>query len=63
MSLEEFARIRHLGSAWIELRRDCNRIVERPGSWYRKDLQDSARKLAMEASDILTASIKGDSRK
>lgn len=59
MSLEEFARIHHLESSWINFRRACNQLVARSDYWYRKDLQDNARELAVKASDILTAAIKG----
>lgn len=62
-SLEDFARIRHLSPTWIDLRRQCNRIVEQSDFWYRKDLQDRARELAVKASDILTAITKVEGRK
>ncbi|MGH9588082.1 MAG: hypothetical protein ACRD3F_14100 [Acidobacteriaceae bacterium] len=58
MSLEEFARMNHLDSTWVELRCKCNQIVARPDFWYRGDLRDAARELAVRASDILTAKIK-----
>ncbi len=63
MSVEEFARIHPLAPTRFELRHQCNRIVERPDFWYRKELRDSARKLAVKASDILTAVINGGIRK
>ena len=63
MSLEEFAQAHHLGDVWVELRHECNRLVERPDFWYRKEFRDSARELALKASDILAATIKGESRK
>lgn len=55
MSLEDFARIHHLPAAWLNLRLECNQIVARPDFWYRRELRDSARELAVAASEILTA--------
>lgn len=59
MSLEEFAQSHGLDPNWIELRIRCNQIVGQPDFWYRKDLRDSARELAVEASDILKAAHSG----
>lgn len=59
MTLEEFAQLHGLGLAWIELRHECNRIVAQPDFWYRKELRDSARELAVKASDLLAAAKKG----
>lgn len=58
MSLEEFAVLHRLDSDWIDLRFECSRITARPDYWYRKELQNTAREFAMEASDILTDTIK-----
>ncbi len=58
MSLEDFAQSHHLEPRWIELRSQCNHIVGQPDFWYRKDLRDSARELAVQASNILAASMK-----
>lgn len=55
MSLEEFARIHNLGSAWVELRQECNRIVEQADFWYRKELQAAAQQVAVKASDMFVA--------
>lgn len=55
MSLEEFARLNQLPLRWILLRRECNVLTGSPQFWYRRDLQDHARKLATEASEILRA--------
>ncbi|MFZ0661475.1 MAG: hypothetical protein WAM66_02185 [Acidobacteriaceae bacterium] len=60
MTLEEFARIHQLEERWLDLRRDCNEMVERPDFWYRKELQNTAREFAEKASDLLTAAIKRD---
>ena len=59
MPLEEFARIHNLGPSWLELRRECDRIVARPDFWYRRELQNAARELAVKASDMLAAAMKG----
>lgn len=53
MTLETFARVHDLPARWLELRKDCEDIVARPDFWYRADLQDAAKKLALEASDML----------
>jgi len=58
MSLEEFARIHNLDPSWLELRRECDRIVARPDFWYRREIQNTARELAEKASDILVAAMK-----
>jgi hypothetical protein len=55
ISLEEFARLNQLPLRWILLRRECNVLTGNPQFWYRRDLQDHARKLATEASEILRA--------
>jgi hypothetical protein len=52
-TLEEFASTHQLPPRWLEVRRDCNQFVERADFWYRVDLRDAARRLAVEASDIL----------
>lgn len=53
MSLEQFAEMHGLPEAWLSLRRDCEALTRQPQFWSRSDLQDSARKLATEASNIL----------
>lgn len=58
MSLEEFARTHLLDSHWLNLRLECNRIVARPDFWYRRELQDAARQLAVAASNILASDTK-----
>lgn len=61
-SMEEFARIHRLPPQWLILRRQCAALVERPEFWYKTDLQNEARLLATEASNILQACRKGQSR-
>lgn len=58
MSLEEFARVHQLNAPWVALRSECNQIVARSDYWYRKDLQEMARKLAVKASDMLVSAMK-----
>ena len=58
MSLEEFARIHNLGPSWLELRRECDRVVARPDFWYRRELQNAARELAVKASEMLATAMK-----
>ncbi len=53
MSLEQFAEAHRLPQRWLSLRRDCEVLVRHPQFWSRPELQDLARKLATEASDIL----------
>jgi hypothetical protein len=55
MTLEEFARAHQLPERWLSLRRECEALVSNPQYWYRTDLQDAARILATEASDIFHA--------
>jgi hypothetical protein len=57
-TLEEFACKHRLPQRWMELREECNRLVARPDFWYRADVRDEARQLAVEASDILSAALK-----
>ncbi len=52
-SLEQFAETHGLPEGWLSLRRDCEALARQPQFWSRPDLQDAARKLAIEASDIL----------
>jgi hypothetical protein len=52
-SVEEFASTHQLPARWLELRKICNRLVARADFWYRPDLRNEARQLAVEASDIL----------
>ena len=53
MSLEEFAQVHGLPEKWLLLRRRGEILVRDPQFWSRPDLQEAARKLATEASDIL----------
>lgn len=53
MSLEQFAETHGLPERWLSLRRDCEALAIHPQFWSRPDLQDSARRLATEASNIL----------
>lgn len=53
MTLEQFADQHNLPNEWTVLRRECEAIVSDPQFWSRPDLQTEARKLAVEASDIL----------
>ena len=55
MSLEDFARSQKLPNHWLSLRRQCEALVSNPQYWYRPDMQNAARMLATEASDILHA--------
>jgi hypothetical protein len=55
MTLEEFARAHQLPERWLSLRRECEALVSNPQYWYRPDMQNAARILATEASDILHA--------
>jgi hypothetical protein len=57
MTLEAFARVHDLPARWLELRKACKSIVARPDFWYQLDLQEAARKLALEASDILVKAL------
>lgn len=54
----EFVSKHQLPLRWLELREACNRLVERIDFWYRADIRDAARRLAVEASDILPATLK-----
>ncbi len=53
MTLEGFARAHQLPERWLSLRRECEVLVSNPQYWYRSDMQNAARILATEASDIL----------
>ncbi len=55
MTLEEFARAHELPERWISLRCQCEALTSNPNYWYRPDMQNTARILALEASDILHA--------
>ena len=57
-TIEEFASAHQLPSRWVELRKACSKLVGRADFWYRADLRDAARQLAVEASDILHSSHK-----
>ncbi len=52
-SLEQFADVHGLPERWLSLRRDCEALASHPQFWSRPELQDLARRLAKEASDIL----------
>jgi len=54
-TLEEFASKHRLPARWLELSKACGQLVARSDFWYRRDLRDEARQLAVEASDILHA--------
>jgi hypothetical protein len=53
MSLEQFAEVHGLPARWLSLRRRGEALARHPQFWSRPELQEAARKLAMEASDIL----------
>ncbi len=55
MNLEEFAKAHQLPERWLSLRRECEALVSNPQYWYRSDMQNAARLLATDASDILHA--------
>jgi len=57
-TIEEFASAHQLPARWVELRKACSKLVGRADFWYRADLRDAARQLAVEASDILHSSHK-----
>ena len=61
-TIEEFARTHRLPLRWVELRNACSHLVRRADFWYRADLRDAARPPAVEASDILHASLGAGSR-
>lgn len=58
VTLEEFARAHNLPAQWLTLRQECESIVRDPQFWARPDLQTAARKLAVQASDILHGAIR-----
>ncbi len=62
MTLEEFAKIHQLSARWLSLRRECEALVRNPQYWCCPDMQNAARILATEASDILYARLKGRTR-
>ncbi len=62
MTLEEFAKSHDLPERWLSLRKECEALVSHPQYWYRSDMQNVARILAVEASDILHARLKGDQK-
>lgn len=63
MTLEEFANVLGLPERWLLLRRECEALVCLPQYWYRPEMQNAARMLAVEASDILHARLKGSQRR
>jgi hypothetical protein len=58
MTLEAFARSHKAPPHWLELREACEGIVRQPDFWYRPDSQEQARRLAVEASEILARIMK-----
>lgn len=58
MTLQEFARAHNLPPRWLRLRQQCEELVRDPSFWSRRDMQDAARTLATEASDILHQHLK-----
>jgi len=59
MTLQEFAKAHELPERWLSLRRECEALVSHLQYWYRPDMQNAARILAVEASDILHVQLKG----
>ncbi len=57
MTLEEFAKVHQLPERWLSLRRELEVLVGDPQYWYRPDMQNAARILATEASDIIHAQL------
>jgi hypothetical protein len=58
VTLQEFANAHHLPQNWLELRNGCEQLLRNSDFWYRIELKDQARKLATEASDILSGYMK-----
>jgi hypothetical protein len=58
MSLEVFVRGHKLAPRWLELREACEEIVRLPEFWYRPSLQQRAKELAVQASDLLRQALK-----
>lgn len=56
-TLEEFADKHCLPIRWLQLRKACDRLAGRADFWYRPELLNQARRLAVEASDILTSTL------
>lgn len=61
MTLEDFARANNLPDKWLDLRHECEGIVRDPQFWYQPGLQNDARTLAVQASDILHHAIANSS--
>ena len=57
MTLEAFAQAHNLPPGWLELRQRCEDIVRQPDFWYHTDLRQQASSLAIQASDILEATL------
>lgn len=57
MTLEAFAQAHNLPPLWLELRRRCEGMVKQPDFWYRTDLRQQVSDLAIQASDILDATL------
>ncbi len=62
MTLEYFAKAHDLPERWLSLRRECEALVSHFQYWYRSDMQNAARILAVEASDILHARLERQCR-
>lgn len=62
MTLEQFAHCHHLPPDWLELRSQCEQVVRKSDFWYRPELQDDARRLATQASNILSTVVKQSSK-
>ena len=58
MTLHEYARAHGLPQHWLKLRHQCEELVRRSDFWYRPELKDDARRLAVDASDMLASVIK-----
>ncbi len=57
VTVHEYAQAHGLPPHWLELRRECDELVRRSDFWYRPELKDDARRLAVEASDLLASVI------
>ncbi len=53
MTLEEFAESHQLPSRWLSLRHECEALTRNPLYWSRSDLQNTARILAVEVSNMI----------
>ena len=57
MTLHEYAKAQGLPQHWLDLRQKCEDLVRLSDFWYRPELKDEARRLAVEASDLLTSAL------